>query len=231
MVLFVFEKHPYLTTEDTDRAESMLPQAGLPAGMFSERLGLLARVEQPRGTTTGPGRLLTRRVARIILPRLRGHPVYDDEPRTTKEEKGKGEGDERGAVNHERSDEAEKHTEENHERGDEAEKHIEENHERGAGRHSAGGVAIHSAGAAGGQDGSGLCLAEARAQAATRGATGGHEHEEKNENEANRAGASSGGDNENHGGRRNATNHTPLWRGLWSTLGEGREERDGRPLG
>ena len=92
----------------------------------------------------------------------------------------------------------------NHERSDEAEKHIEENHERGAGHHSAGGMTIHSAGAAGGQDGSGLCLAEAReAQAATRGATGGHEHEEKNGNEANSAGASPGAF------RLNATNHQP----------------------
>ena len=50
------------------------------------------------------------------------------------------------------------------ERGGAANRHRagdERGDERGAGHHSAGGVAIHSAGAAGGQDGSGLCLAEA----------------------------------------------------------------------
>ena len=120
------------------------------------------------------------------------------------------------------------------ERGGAANRHRagdERGDERGAGHHSAGGVAIQGAGAAGRQDGSGLRLAEAReAQAATRDATDGHEHEEKNENETNRAGASSGGDNENHDDRLNV-HHTPLWRELWSRSEECRENAMGDPLG
>ena len=193
--------------------------------MFSERLRLkTARVEQPRGTTTGSGRLLTRRTARIILPRLRGHPVYDDEPRTTKEEKGEGEGegdrgrsadDHHGAGDHEQSADGQGRGATGGQGGvaggDGGRSAADHGHDQDH-EHSADG---HERGAAGGQDGSGLCLAEARAaRAATRGATwrpaggcgrnaGGHEHEEKNENEANRAGASPGAF------RLNATNHQP----------------------
>ena len=238
----------------------MLPPAGLPGGMFSERLRLLARVEQPRGTTTGPGRLLTRRVARIILPRLRGHPVYDDEPRTTKEEKGEGEGegdrgrsadDHHGAGDHEQSADgqgrgatggqggvavcvsAETQTDSDN-GGDGGRSAADHGHDQDH-EHSADG---HERGAAGGQDGSGLCLAEARAaRAATRGATwrpaggcgrsaGGHEHEEKNENEANRAGASPGGDN-----RLNATNHQPSGEGCGVGWKKAEKNAMGDPLG
>ena len=81
-----------------------LPPAGLPgAGRFLRAPeAFSSRTEAARHPTTGPARLLPLRAASIISPRLRGHPVhvhvYDDEPRTTKEEEGEGEGDERGAV-------------------------------------------------------------------------------------------------------------------------------------
>ena len=49
-------------------------------------------------------------------------------------------------------------------------------------------------------------------------------------NETNRAGASSGGDNENHDDRLNV-HHIPLWRGPWSRSEEGRENAMGDPFG
>ena len=234
-------------------------------GMLSERLRLYlssrrAAARDHDGTWAAADS--TRRVAIIILPRLRGHPVYDDEPRTTKEEKGEGDrgrsaDDHHGAGDHEQSADgqgrgatggqggvavcvsAETQTDSDN-GGDGGRSAADHGHDQDH-EYSADG---HERGAAGGQDGGGLCLAEARAaRAATRGATwrpaggcgrsaGGHEHEEKNENEANRAGASPGGDNKNaNDDRLNATNHLPSGEGCGVGWKKAEKNAMGDPLG